>query len=187
MAVPSPEAGLVLSYAYLWRDEAAAGYVEATESHPAVIVLVQEQGLKPLVTVVPITHSKPRQKDIAVELPPKVAVHLGLDNETHWVIVNESNQFTWPGFDIRKARHGAEYYGHVPPKLLEQIASAFVKCAEAGAKSTPRDEAQPVTSARPSRIPRPQLENSKNLRFYPWGNNWHPCSTDGDVGVRPRR
>ncbi|MDZ7644939.1 MAG: hypothetical protein U5K76_12420 [Woeseiaceae bacterium] len=40
MAYPEPEVGLVISYSYLWSDEAAAGHVEGRKSRPCAIVMV---------------------------------------------------------------------------------------------------------------------------------------------------
>jgi len=144
---PSPEPGLVVSYRYLWRDEANAGRTEGTKTHPAAIILVQEQGLKPLVTVVPITHSAPSGSDVAIAIPPRLASHIGLDTKPHWVIVSEANQFHWPGFDIEENRNGDYYYGFVSPKLLEQIAAKFVECAESGMSPVSRDDDQPASAA----------------------------------------
>jgi hypothetical protein len=138
--------------AYLWRKEADAGSVEGVKIHPAAIILVQEQGLRPLVTIVPITHSEPRGTDVAIAIPAAVSSNLGLDRRPHWVIVSEANQFHWPGFDIEENKQGSYYYGFVPPKLFEQIRDKFVECAEAATQKTiSRDDDQPaLTSAKPS-------------------------------------
>jgi hypothetical protein len=53
------------------------------------------------VAVVPITHSQPRDPNAAVEIPLPVKRHLGLDSEHSWVILDELNEFAWPGFDLR--------------------------------------------------------------------------------------
>lgn len=39
MAFPEPEVGLVVSYSYLWSDEAAAGHVEGRKARPSAIVM----------------------------------------------------------------------------------------------------------------------------------------------------
>jgi hypothetical protein len=39
MAIPTPEAGLVISYAYLWHHEHLAGQEEGRKDRPTVIVL----------------------------------------------------------------------------------------------------------------------------------------------------
>jgi len=55
MEFPQPEIGLVISYSYLWSDEAEAGHVEGRKNRPCAIVLVVQQveGKAPVVTVVP--------------------------------------------------------------------------------------------------------------------------------------
>lgn len=132
----------MLSYRYLWRHEAARGLSEGQKPRPAAIVVAQEQALKPLVTVVPITHSEPGPSDIAIEIPVKLARHLGLDGAQHWIIVSEANQFTWPGFDIEPNRAGNDTYGFVPPALMLRVTQKLAELAEAGYLAAPisRDE-----------------------------------------------
>ena len=40
MAFPEPEAGLVISYAYLWSNEFRQGKIEGLKNHPCAIILV---------------------------------------------------------------------------------------------------------------------------------------------------
>lgn len=39
MALPTPAPGLVISYAYLWRDQAVAGAEEGRKNRPCATVL----------------------------------------------------------------------------------------------------------------------------------------------------
>ena len=41
--IPTPEAGLVIAYAYLWRREHQAGQDEGLKDRPSVIVLTVER------------------------------------------------------------------------------------------------------------------------------------------------
>lgn len=128
MALPEPELGLVISYAYLWRREHLAGHFEGRKDRPCVIVLAVNQGAKgKRVTVVPITHSEPRDKSLVVELPQAVKRHLGLDAERSWVMLDEGNRFLWPGFDLRLApgRNDRYDYGYLPPRLFAAIVTRF--------------------------------------------------------------
>ena len=43
MEFPLPEVGLVISYSYLWSDEAEAGHVEGRKIRPCAIVLVVQE------------------------------------------------------------------------------------------------------------------------------------------------
>jgi len=82
MPIPNPEAGLVVSYAYLWHGEYQVGQEEGRKDRPSVIVLAatrQADGAT-TVTVLPITHSAPTDKDSAIEIPIAVKRHLGLDD-----------------------------------------------------------------------------------------------------------
>ena len=91
-----PEAGLVISYSYLWKEEAERGQVEGGKDRPCAVILAIDhpdstaQGLKQ-VAVAPITHSPPYDPNVAVEIPPRVKQHLGLDSERSWVILDEVN------------------------------------------------------------------------------------------------
>lgn len=53
------------------------------------------------VTVAAVTHTQPHADTIALEMPPKVKQHLGLDDARSWIVLDEVNQFDWPGFDLR--------------------------------------------------------------------------------------
>src|ERR1700733_12534941 len=103
MALPEPECGLVISYAYLWRHESEAGQTEGLKDRPCAIVLaVAGGGSDPVtVTVAPITHTPPHNPDLAIEIPLKVKLHLGLDGSRSWIKLDEFNEFAWPGFDLR--------------------------------------------------------------------------------------
>jgi len=94
MAVPEPECGLVISYSYLWRNEYEADKVEGLKNRPCAIILVvrNEDGGKK-VTVAPVTHTKPVDPDAALEIPAKIKAHLGLDNESSWIILDDFNEF----------------------------------------------------------------------------------------------
>ena len=61
MALPTPEPGLVLNYAYLWNDEHRAGLEEGRKIRPRVIVscVTREADQAVIVTVLPITHAAP--------------------------------------------------------------------------------------------------------------------------------
>ena len=103
MPIPNPEPGLVISYAYLWHHEHRVGLEEGQKDRPSVIVLAVEREADgaTLVTVLPITHVAPSDPATAVEIPMPIKRHLGLDNDPSWIIVDEGNEFLWPGYDLR--------------------------------------------------------------------------------------
>ncbi len=142
MAIPTPEPGLVLNYAYLWHEEFRVGHEEGRKNRPTVIVLCakQTEDQATIVTVLPITHAAPKNKREAVEIPQAIKKHLGLDDERSWIIIAEGNEFTWPGFDLRKVPNKDAYdYGFLPPRFFDKVRDAFVEYARAGeVKSTGR-------------------------------------------------
>ncbi len=56
------------------------------------------------VVCVPITHTPPSDPADAVEIPPALKAHLGLDDLPSWIVVTETNDFLWPGPDLRPRR-----------------------------------------------------------------------------------
>ncbi len=129
MAIPNPEPGLVISYAYLWRREFEAGQEEGRKNRPCVIVLsVEKHDSGTHVTVAPITHSPPSSGTPYLEIPLRVKQHLGLDDDRSWVILDEVNQFVWPGYDLRPVpgKQGEMVYGFLPPRLFDQIRSGIL-------------------------------------------------------------
>ncbi|OWK18671.1 growth inhibitor PemK [Mesorhizobium amorphae CCBAU 01583] len=143
MPLPDPQLGLVISYAYLWHHEHQAGQDEGRKDRPCVIVLAVERGADGLiVTVVPVTHVPPTDPLLAIELPPAVKRHLGLDGERSWVMLHEGNRFAWPGYDLRPVPHSADRYdyGLLPPRLFLSMVERFKAVWETGrGRPGPRD------------------------------------------------
>lgn len=133
MALPDPESGLVIPYSYLWRHEHRKGQEEGRKTRPSIIVLIasNEKSGARRVTVVGITHSPPAKDGEAIELPPRVKQALGLDDERSCVVLDEVNQFTWPGYDIRPVPGSKDRfaYGFIPPKLYDTIIGRILELA----------------------------------------------------------
>lgn len=122
MALPAPERGLVVSYAYLWQNEHERGREEGLKDRPCVIILaVEDMGGVRMVSVAPVTHSVPASLEEAVEIPLATKQRLGLDDARSWVMVSEVNQFSWPGPDVRPIRPGRFDYGFLPPNLFQRV------------------------------------------------------------------
>ncbi len=142
MALPEPESGLVISYSYLWRNEYKAGKIEGLKSRPcAIILVVKNDNDSRSVTVAPITHTTPINSAVAIEIPPRVKKHLGLDGEQSWIILDDFNEFLWPGYDLRPVlgKAGTYDYGFLPPVLFKQIVSKIIELRLKGLTATPRD------------------------------------------------
>jgi hypothetical protein len=130
VSLPKPEPGLVIRYSYLWLREHHAGREDGSKDRPCAIILAlhtDEDGEQ--VLVVPVTHSPPENPAAALELPPVVKQHLGLDTERSWVVLSESNLFTWPGPDLRRIADrddSSVAYGFLPPKFFAELRRRFV-------------------------------------------------------------
>lgn len=138
MSLPKPEPGLVFRYSYLWHSDHARGLEEGTKDRPCAIILAVEDKTDPAharVLAVPITHSAPRDTLSALEIPRVVKDRLSLDEERSWVVLTESNEFIWPGPDLRRVPgrdDGSVAYGFLPPKLFAGIKRRFIVTARAG-------------------------------------------------------
>jgi hypothetical protein len=82
MPIPTPEPGLVISYAYLWDHEAQSGQEEGRKDRPCVIALAVERQPD---GETPVTHRLPEDTAAAVEIPCAVKQRLGLDDDQSWV------------------------------------------------------------------------------------------------------
>jgi hypothetical protein len=144
LSLPTPEPGLVIPYAYLWRHEHRKGQEEGLKVRPSVIVLAMQnlKGGVPRVTVAPITHTPPAKDGEAVELPPRVKQALGLDDDRSWIVLDEVNQFAWSGYDIRPVPGSKDRftYGFIPPKLYDAVIARILKlAADRRVAEIPRD------------------------------------------------
>jgi hypothetical protein len=138
VSLPKPEAGLVIRYSYLWLREHREGREEGAKDRPCAIVLaLRDHDGETQVLVVPVTHSPPESSAAALELPPAVKRHLGLDAERSWVVLSESNLFDWPGPDLRRVGDrddSSVAYGFLPPRLFAELQRRFL-ALEAAARS----------------------------------------------------
>ncbi len=129
MTLVKPEPGLVIRYSYLWVREHREGREDGTKDRPcAIIFAVHDHEGDMQVLVVPITHSPPDDSTAALELPPAVKRHLGLDADRSWVILSESNLFDWPGPDLRRIGDrddSSVAYGFLPPRFFAELYRRF--------------------------------------------------------------
>ena len=130
MPLPKPEPGLVFGYRYLWAREADCGVTDDLKDRPCAIVLTKELvNAQLIVTAVPITHTPPENPDLALEIPPRVKAHLGLDDAPSWIILSEYNAFIWPGPDLAPVSrdHPDRFdYGFLPPRLFTDMKNRLI-------------------------------------------------------------
>ncbi len=142
MAIPAAEAGLVIRYDYLWRHQADRRRDQSKDRPACIVASVAGKDDNTEVVILPITHAPPSPDLAAVEIPPRVKAHLGLDADRSWVIVAECNLDVWPSPDMAEipGRPGAYAYGFLPPRLFRQIRDAFVTAVTAGRVASVRRE-----------------------------------------------
>lgn len=123
MKKPEPAPGLVIRYDYLWRDEAMRGRQEGPKDRPCAIVVARlaNEGKDAYVLLAPITHSQPANPKAAIEIPPRVKQHLGLDDARSWIVTAELNSVAWTDAGIVPATRSRWDYGFLPPKLTTNL------------------------------------------------------------------
>ena len=145
MALAEPKPGLVISYAYLWRNQARRGEDHGRKMRPCVIILAVRPvsgGIR--VVVAPVSHAPPPAPDHpSIELPQATKRRLGLDEQRSWIVLDDLNQFQWPGPDLRPIGSGRAgvAYGFIPGSLLAAVRDRIAGLARTGRVSlTPRGE-----------------------------------------------
>lgn len=131
MSLPEPIPGLVISYSYLWAREHGQGAEEGRKDRPSAIVAARQviEG-RVVVTVVPVTHALPSDPADGIEIPPALKAHLGFDDEPSWIIVTETNDFLWPGPDLRPvpgSRPPRFHYGMLPPRFFAHLRNRILE------------------------------------------------------------
>jgi PemK-like, MazF-like toxin of type II toxin-antitoxin system len=125
VSLPAPQPGLVISYSYLWAREHGGGAEEGRKNRPCAIVAARQfiEGHE-VVTVVPVTHTPPADPTEAVEIPAALKAHLGLDDLPSWIVLTETNDFLWPGPDLRprpNIQPNRFDYGMLPPRFFAHV------------------------------------------------------------------
>lgn len=139
-AVSARGLGDVIPYWYLWWREHERGEDAGRKWRPCVVIAVASGETSPLLAVLPITHASPNEDRAAIEIPPRIKNHLGLDAQRSWVICDEQNEFHWPGFDLERTPSGASSFGAVPDAFLQKVRDLHHQVRRRGGlKSTPRD------------------------------------------------
>jgi hypothetical protein len=125
MALPkTPFPGMVVRYAFLWSSEAKTGQTEGRKDGPCVVVTAIRRATdgRFRVRVLPMTHS-PTNAVRSIAIPTRVKRHLGLDDDASWIVLDEVNEFFWPGVDLRpvsRSKPGVWSFG-VLPEIFDEI------------------------------------------------------------------
>jgi hypothetical protein len=93
-------------------------------------MVILNQADRPFVRVLPVTHAPPGDPADALELPAMTKQRLGLDAERSWVVLNEANDFLWPGPDLHfLPGQGPEsaVIGRLPPGFMKVLRERLEK------------------------------------------------------------
>jgi hypothetical protein len=126
VALPkTPFPGMVVRYSFLWSTEARAGETAGRKDRPCVIITAVRRTPdgRFRVRVLPITH-RPGDSARSIAIPTKVKRHLSLDADAAWIVLDEVNEFIWPGVDLRpvsRLKPGVWTFGVLPTEIFEEI------------------------------------------------------------------
>ena len=130
MPFPEPKPGLVIRYSFLWSLEQQAGTFEGSKDRPCAIILaLRDAGTTGIrISVLPITHSAPQTgTGTHIALSREDSRQIGLDAQDHWIVLNEINRFTWPGYDLRAIPGTGRYdYGRLPKATFLRVVKAVI-------------------------------------------------------------
>ncbi|WP_299758387.1 type II toxin-antitoxin system PemK/MazF family toxin [uncultured Boseongicola sp.] len=135
MASLKPEVGLVIRYDFLFKEDRDRGYQSGKDRPNSIVVSARIQGHGDQRNlVVPITHTPPLHASEGIEVPLKIAHHLGLDDRQMWVKVNDMNSFTWEKgripHGVTAVSHDRQAYGVLPSKFFDLIKAAVLARAK---------------------------------------------------------
>jgi hypothetical protein len=130
-SLPDPRSGLVIGYSYLWEIDFGAGRDEGRKVRLcAVVIATRTEDGDIVVTVAPITYTRPIDPLDGIELPLAIKRLLGLDDAKSWLICAELNRFVWPGPDLRptsRERPGQFAYGTLPRTFMLRVFSRLLE------------------------------------------------------------
>lgn len=127
MALPTPALGLVVHYGFVWAGAGRRRPPDAGKDRPCLIVNLRTDDDGALrVTYLPISHTAPRAGEIAVAVPRRVALHLGLTAERSHIYASYAVEDEWP-YDLAPVPGVAGRFDHgfIAPRLFEAIAAVF--------------------------------------------------------------
>jgi hypothetical protein len=121
----TPFPGMVVRYSFLWSSEARAGETEGRKDRPCVIVTAIRRAAdgRLRVRVLPITRV-PSEEARSIAIPAKVKRHLSFDADASWIVLDEVNEFFWPGVDLRpvsRSKPGVWTFGVLPTEIFDEI------------------------------------------------------------------
>jgi hypothetical protein len=140
----TPKVGQIVRHHFLWPDEKATGRTEGAKARPCIIIAVEPRlgDGPPRVTVLPVTSQAPRSDVTAIAVPDALKARIELDpGRPAWVVIDQANVFTWPGFDLVPSSNGSFVGGAVTSGFFQQITAAVIAIHTRGRlRRTDRDD-----------------------------------------------
>jgi mRNA-degrading endonuclease toxin of MazEF toxin-antitoxin module len=125
----TPKVGQIVFHHFLWAHEQASGQIEGAKARPCIVIAVEASAGSrgPRVTLLPVTSQPPRSAATTIEIPDALKTRVGLDPTLPgWVVIDDANVFTWPGFDLVPLPDGSFIRGMITSGFFQQIATAVL-------------------------------------------------------------
>jgi len=140
----TPKVGQTVLHHFLWANEQELGRTEGAKARPCIVIAVESpaDGHGRRVTVLPITSQPPHSGATAIEIPDALKTRIGLDPaRPGWVVIDDANVFTWPGFDLVPSPDDGFIRGMITSGLFQQIVTAVLAVhSRGGRRRTDRDD-----------------------------------------------
>jgi hypothetical protein len=140
----APQVGQIVEHQFLWIEERDVGLVEGRKARPCLIIAVEPsvESAQPRVTVLPITSQPPRSGSTMLAVPNDIKGRIGLDRRrSAWIVLDQANSFTWPGFDLVPQADGSFVRGIVTRGFFISVREAISTLASRGGpRIVERDE-----------------------------------------------
>jgi hypothetical protein len=136
----APQAGQIVDYSFLWDDDHRRGRVEGRKARPCLIIAGAHgaPSAAPRVALLPITSQPPGATQNAIAIPDDIKARIGLDRKRgSWLILDDVNVFTWPGFDLVPQADGSFVRGVVTRGFFAHVRETAVRV---GPRQIERDD-----------------------------------------------
>jgi hypothetical protein len=136
-----PLVGQIVEHYFLWNREKVGGLGEGAKPRPCLIIAVERIAADKRVTLLPITSRPPELGAAALTIPDGLKSRIGIDPARQsWLILDEANVFTWPGFDLVPQASGRFARGIVTSGFFRQVVDAVLAVrARGGSRDVDRD------------------------------------------------
>jgi len=106
VTVPQPVPGLIVSFSFLWAEEAERGLQEGQKDRPCVVLAAYDSEHGKGASLVPVTHTAPHDPTHAIAVPAALKAMPGLDDAPAWSSAGNGTSRTGPASTCAQLQGG---------------------------------------------------------------------------------